>query len=139
MKQKFLKMKFNQHFLILKLALIAIFVMHAIPGMVNGDVSKFGTLYLDQVGFAPLGLYLAWLVKLSHVGLCISLVTGKYLRIMGWITISVLIVGIYMVHLPDGWYVVGGGRNGIEFNVLLIAVLLTLMYPEWQFFKTNQD
>ncbi|MBK8885646.1 MAG: hypothetical protein IPN46_03480 [Saprospiraceae bacterium] len=29
-----------------------------------------------------------------------------------------------MVHLPNGWFVVGGGYNGIEYNVLLIAVLI---------------
>jgi putative oxidoreductase len=126
-----------KQFTILKLTVIAIFVMHAIPGMFTGDINKFGTLYLDQMGFAPLGLYLAWLVKISHVGLCLSIITGKYIRLMGWITISILIIGIFMVHWPDGWYVVGGGRNGIEFNILLIASLFTLMYPDVIIFKNE--
>ena len=33
-------------------------------------------------------------------------------------------MGIVLVHAPSGWFVVGGGRNGMEYSVLLIAVLL---------------
>jgi putative oxidoreductase len=33
-------------------------------------------------------------------------------------------MGILLVHRHDGWFVVGGGRNGVEYSVLLIAVLL---------------
>jgi putative oxidoreductase len=116
-------------FSFLKIALVAVFIMHSIPSLMSGDVNNFGKLYLDQVGFAPLGLYLAWMIKLSHVVLCISLLTGKFLKPLGWITIGILLSGIFMLHIKDGWFVVGGGRNGIEFNVLLIAALLTLMYP----------
>jgi putative oxidoreductase len=31
-----------------------------------------------------------------------------------------------MIHAAEGWYVVGAGRNGVEFNVLLIGVLVYL-------------
>jgi putative oxidoreductase len=34
-----------------------------------------------------------------------------------------------MVHAKAGWFVVGRGSNGVEFNVLLIFVLLTLIFP----------
>ena len=33
-------------------------------------------------------------------------------------------VGIVMVHAPNGWFVVGAGRNGAEYSVLLIVALL---------------
>lgn len=33
-----------------------------------------------------------------------------------------------MVHFSEGWYVVGAGRNGIEFNFLLIFCLLEVMF-----------
>jgi putative oxidoreductase len=29
-----------------------------------------------------------------------------------------------MVHAPEGWFVVGLGRNGAEYSVLLIACLM---------------
>jgi putative oxidoreductase len=39
-------------------------------------------------------------------------------------------MGIIMVHYQEGWFVVGGGRNGVEFNILMIFVLLTLIFPD---------
>lgn len=123
-------MNFNLTFIFLRIALIAIFIMHSVPSIVSGDVNGFGTLYLDKIGFAPFGLYLAWSIKLSHVALCIALLTDKYLKLLGWITIFILLTGIFILHINDGWFVVGGGRNGIEFNILLIASLLTVIYGQ---------
>ena len=36
----------------------------------------------------------------------------------------VYLAGIVLVHAPAGWFVVGLGRNGMEYSVLLIACLL---------------
>jgi len=38
--------------------------------------------------------------------------------------------GIIMIHGAHGWYVVGGGSNGVEFNFLLIFSFLTFLFPE---------
>lgn len=113
----------------LRIALIVIFLVHSLAGVFNNGINNFGNLYLNQVGFAPLGLPLAWAIKLSHVALAISLFTDKYLKATTFITIFILIAGIFMIHIKEGWFVVGGGRNGVEFNVLLIMALLTIIYP----------
>lgn len=113
----------------LRLVVAFILIMHSIPSIVGGGVHDFGKLYLDAKGFAPLGIYIAWAIKLSHVAAAICLLINKNVRPAAWVTIFILVAGIVMVHAPEGWYVVGGGRNGVEFNVLLIAVLLYLAYP----------
>lgn len=113
----------------LRIALIIIFLVHSLAGMFNDGINNFGNLYLNQVGFAPVGLPLAWLIKLSHIALAYSLFTDKYLKVTSFITIFILIAGIFMIHLKEGWFVVGGGRNGVEFNFLLIMALLTIIYP----------
>ena len=33
-------------------------------------------------------------------------------------------MGLILMHLPAGWFVVGLGRNGMEYSVLLIIALL---------------
>ena len=118
----------NSTFL-LRLAVAIILLVHSVPGMFNNGVNNFGNMYLNQVGFAPFGLYLAWAVKLSHVGTAIALLLEKYVKPAAIVTIFILITGIVMIHFKEGWFVVGGGRNGYEYNFLLIVVLLTLMYP----------
>ncbi|MEJ7735629.1 MAG: hypothetical protein WKG00_41380 [Polyangiaceae bacterium] len=115
---------------VLRVVVAAILVMHSVPGMLDGGVRGFGTMYLDPAGFAPFGLAIAWAVKLSHLGCVVSLLTDRLVKVAGAVTIAILVIGIVMVHAPEGWFVVGGGRNGAEFNVLLIAVLLTIMFSE---------
>jgi putative oxidoreductase len=115
---------------ILRFAVAFILIMHSVPGMFNNGIHEFGIFYLNTVGFAPYGVLLAWLIKLSHVVAAVLLLLNKYVKIASIVTIFVLIMGIIMVHYPEGWFVVGGGRNGIEFNFLLIFVLLAIMFPE---------
>lgn len=113
----------------LRIALVIIFLVHSVPGMFNNGINDFGNMYLNQIGFAPVGLFVAWLVKLSHVALAVSLLTDKFLKPLAIITILILVAGIFMVHLKNGWFVVGGGSNGVEFNFLLIMCLLSVIYP----------
>ena len=112
---------------ILRLAVAIILFMHSIPGMFNNGINDFGNHYLNEVGFAPAGLPLAWAIKLSHVAAAICLLLNKYVKWAAIITILILVAGIVMVHFKEGWFVVGGGSNGVEFNFLLIAVLVTLL------------
>lgn len=125
--------------LLLRIAVVIILLMHSIPGMFDNGIHDFGKLYLDPQGFAPFGLVIAWAIKISHVITALLLLLNKYVKVAGWITIVILTVGIFMVHLPDGWYVVGGGRNGIEFNFLLIFVFLAIMYPNGIKFNPTKE
>lgn len=115
--------------LILRIAVALILLTHSIFAMFDGGVATFGKFYLDAIGFAPLGVPIAWAIKLSHVAAAISLLTDKYIKLFGAITIFILVMGIVMVHYPNGWFVVGRGRNGIEYNFLLICVFLAIMFP----------
>jgi putative oxidoreductase len=112
------------------MALAIVLLMHSVPGMFNNGINDFGNLYLNEVGFAPVGLFVAWAIKLSHVASAVALLLNKYIKITSIITIFILVMGIVMVHLPEGWFVVGGGRNGVEFNFILIAIFLSLVFPK---------
>ena len=119
---------FNSTFL-LRLATAIILLVHSVPGMFNNGINDFGNLYLNQIGFAPMGVAIAWAIKLSHVVCAFCLLFQKFIKQACLLTISILVAGIVLVHFKEGWFVVGGGRNGVEFNFLLIAVLLTIMFP----------
>ena len=124
---------------ILRIALAIILLFHSVPGMFDGGIQAFGNLYLNQIGFAPMGVLLAWTIKLSHVVCAGLLVLNKYIKPASLVTIAILIMGIVMVHFKEGWFVVGGGRNGVEFNFLLICVFLYLMFPKgWEWSSSEQ-
>lgn len=117
------------HTLILRIAVAVILLSHSIPGMLSNGVNDFGNLYLNTIGFAPFGLYIAWAIKLSHVVCALLLLINKYVKTAALITIPILIAGIVLVHYKEGWFVVGAGRNGMEYNFLLICALVTIMFP----------
>ncbi len=119
----------NNTFL-LRLAVSVILVIHGVGGMFNGGINGFGQgLNEWGIGLAPLGVPIAWAIKLSHLACVISLLSDKYVKLTSLITIFILVMGIILIHGREGWFVVGGGRNGMEFNFLLIFALLTIMFP----------
>ena len=122
--------------LLLRIAVAIILLTHSVFGMFNNGINDFGNLFLNQIGFAPFGVFIAWTIKLSHVVAAILLILNKYVKLAGFVTIFVLLMGIILVHFKEGWFVVGGGRNGVEYNFLLIVVLLAIMFPNG--FKKNK-
>ncbi|MDH6252568.1 putative oxidoreductase [Chryseobacterium sp. H1D6B] len=115
---------------LLRFSLALILLMHSVPSLLTGDVNGFGEYYLNSAGFAPLGIYLAWAVKLTHLFSAVFLALNKYLKIISCFNILIFIMGIILIHGSEGWYVVGGGRNGVEFNFLLIVCFLSLAFPD---------
>lgn len=122
-------MQIYNNSLLLRVPITVILLFHSIPGMFNNGIYEFGHYYLNEKGFAPYGVAFAWTIKISHVVCAFCILFEKFVKPACILTIAILVTGIFMVHLPDGWYVVGAGRNGIEFNVLMIFVLLAIMFP----------
>lgn len=120
---------FNSTFL-LRFAIAIILLAHSIPGMFNNGINDFGNFYLNEIGFAPLRVPIAWSIKLSHLASAICLLFEKYVKWASMVTILVLLAGIVLVHFKEGWFVVGGGRNGVEFNFILIFALLSILFPD---------
>ncbi|HET6227084.1 MAG TPA: DoxX family protein [Bacteroidia bacterium] len=114
---------------LLRFALSVVFAAHSVRTILDGSVNDFGKLYLNEAGFAPFGLLLAWIIKLTHLISVPLLLINKYLKPVCIANLFILVVGIFMVHLKEGWFVVGGGRNGVEFNFVLIFMLLTILFP----------
>jgi len=114
---------------LLRVAVAIILLMHSIPGMFNNGINDFGRFYLNEIGFAPIGIPIAWAIKLSHVAAAVCLLFNRFVKPASIITIFILISGIILVHFKEGWFVVGGVRNGAEFNFLLIFVLITFIFP----------
>ena len=125
------------HIAILRIIVAIILLTHSLPSIVTGDVNLFGKLYLNEVGFAPFGVALAWTIKLSHIVAALCLILNRWILLPCLVTIAVLITGIFMVHLKDGWFVVGGGRNGFEYNVLIIAVICSILLYKYHSKKKN--
>ncbi len=104
--------------------------IHGAARISNGTIGGFGE-FLTAQGL-PLGVYLAWAITLFELVGSVLLAVGFYSWIISLIFAFHLAVGIYMIHLKEGWFVVGAGRNGMEFSIVLIVTLLAIAYGTYK-------
>lgn len=100
---------------------ILIFIHGAFRATNEGYVPGFGT-WLETQGF-PGGLYWAWAVTIYELVAPVLIIARRFVTLACLGHIGILALGAWLVHRPEGWFVVGGGRNGMEYSVLLIVCL----------------
>lgn len=108
--------------LILRLTLAGLIAAHGWARWFAGAVPPFGA-FLENQGF-PAGL--AWAIAVTSIEIVGSLLlaAGRLVVPLTLVYSAIYALGIVLVHAKSGWFVVGLGRNGAEFSVLLIVCLL---------------
>ena len=114
---------------IVRIVVALVLSVHSITRIINGDVAGFGE-FLGSIGF-PLGVALAWFITLSTLASSVALIIGRLVVPACICHMVVLVMGIFLDHMHDGWFVVGGGRNGMEYSVVLIACLFAVLWSYW--------
>lgn len=113
---------------ILRIAVAALMFIHGAARVASGGVAPFGA-WLGDMGF-PAGPALAWTVTVLELVTTPLLAAGRFVvPISAWFAVQ-LALGIALVHAREGWFVVGLGRNGVEYSVLLITCFLVLILAE---------
>lgn len=112
----------DKSFAILRWLLCGLIAAHGWTRLLEGGVAPFG-LWLDNQGL-PAGLVLAFAVTLFEIIGTILLALRVMVLPLCLVFAAIYLVGIYLVHADAGWFVVGPGRNGAEYSVLLIVCLL---------------
>ncbi len=113
------------------LAALTMFIHGTYRISTDGFVAGFGGA-LDAYGI-PFGPAVAWMITLWECTGSLLLASGWKQR---WVALGFaaeLSAGIILVHRPHGWFVVGGGRNGMEYSVVLICILLAVAWAEPRF------
>lgn len=105
----------------LRVTLALLIAIHGWARWIAGGVPPFGT-FLDTLGLPGLAVAVA-ITALEILG-AIFFAIGRYVPVLALLFSGILVAGIALVHGKAGWFVVGLGRNGSEFSVLLIVALL---------------
>jgi putative oxidoreductase len=107
---------------VLRVYLAINMIVHGVARIYAGGVAPFGG-FLDGAGF-PFGLYLAWAITVFEIAGGVMLISGYLVPLLALVFALELLMGIFLVHAPHGWFVVGLGRNGMEYSVLLIVAFI---------------
>jgi len=123
-----MKSKETTALVIIRVMVSIIIATHGWHRLTSGGYQPFGE-WLSSQGF-PFGLAIAWAITLIEVLGSPLLALGKKLPELCLIYIAIYLTGIFMVHLPHGWFVVGSGSNGIEYSLLIITSLAAIGWPK---------
>lgn len=103
---------------------------HGWARMLADAIVPFGD-YLDAQGF-PFGHLIAWGITVFEiVGTILIMAGSRYIPYLCGVFVAIYGAGIVLVHASAGWFVVGLGRNGMEYSVLLIANLALIAHTHW--------
>jgi len=104
---------------LVRIAASSMMVIHGSYRLAVGGPPGFGEYLASQ--HVPFGAGVAWALTLAEIVGGLLLLSGRFVRpLCAWFILE-LLAGIALVHAREGWFVVGGGRNGVEYSVLLIA------------------
>ncbi len=113
----------------LRITAAILILIHGVYRLAAGLVVPFGT-WLDSIGF-PFGYGWAMAVTLYELVGPALMLARRWTSVAALGHAAILTLGMVLVHLPAGWFVVGGGRNGMEYSVLLIVSLLAIAWAYW--------
>jgi putative oxidoreductase len=106
----------------IRMALATLLFVHGVARVLADGVAPFG-VFLESRGF-PFGLGIAWFVTVFELVAAPVFAAGRWITPIALVFSAIYACGIWLVHAPAGWFVVGLGRNGAEYSVLIIACLL---------------
>jgi putative oxidoreductase len=107
---------------VLRVVVAILLFIHGAYRLTSGGVAGFGEFLSGA--HLPFGAAIAWVITIGEIVGTVALAAGIFVRPLALYYAAELSMGIALVHGREGWFVVGGGRNGAEYSVLLIAVLL---------------
>ncbi|MGQ0798608.1 MAG: DoxX family protein [Pseudomarimonas sp.] len=115
--------------LVLRCVLAGLIAAHGWARWLGGGVQPFGD-WLDSQGL-PFGFAIAASITAIEIVGTLAFAAGRLVAPLALMYSAIYAVGIAMVHAPAGWFVVGAGRNGAEYSVLLIVCLLCVGAQHW--------
>jgi putative oxidoreductase len=113
---------------LIRLAVASVFLVHALARIGLGIVDDFAGYWMATFGVSrSVGLVASWTVT------GVELIGGLAIALDRWVLPfaiwfgAQMVVGILTIHGKAGWFVVGAGRNGMEYSVLILAGLATVV------------
>ncbi len=99
--------------------LVALLIgIHGWYRLLHGGSPPFGD-WLASQGI-PLPHAIAWSITFGEILGSACLALGVCVRPIATLLMLVYATGIALLHAHEGWFVVGAGRNGSEYSILLI-------------------
>jgi putative oxidoreductase len=115
---------------IVRITVALILAVHGVHGLLNPTATTGFGEYLGSIGF-PFGVAVAFSIMILQIVCSIALIFRRFVVPACIGQIIILITGIALIHASSGWFVVGPGKNGVEYSITLIACLFAVLWAHW--------
>lgn len=115
-------------YFLLRGVLSVIFILHGLARIYYWSIQDFGS-FLNSQGLI-VGVLIAWIITIGEILGGVFLLLGYKVRYVVRFNFLIIASGIFLVHLKNGWFVVGHGQNGVEYSFLILTVLLFIYSQE---------
>lgn len=113
---------------VLRVVVGVIYLMHGYSKVKGGLLAGVNETAVMLEGLQmPQPLIGAWVVVLLEVIGGVGLILGLLTPLWNVLFIAEMLTGIFYVHWARGFFVIGPGQGGFEFNLILIAANLCLL------------
>ncbi len=113
---------------ILRVTVALLFMAHAAVRIANGTIPQFGA-FLSQKGI-PFGVPAVWAITAFELGGGSLLIANRLVQPVAAGFMTILIMGIVLIHAQLGWFVGEHGTGGSEYSVALLAALVVISSAE---------
>lgn len=113
---------------LIRLAAAGNMLIHGVYRLSAGGVVPFDG-WLKSLGFPP---FSAWMITIFEIVAALMIIMNKWVSPLCIVFIVQLGMGIFLIHAREGWFVVGGGRNGMEYSVLMIICFAATALANWK-------
>jgi putative oxidoreductase len=103
-------------------------LIHGIYRISAGGVTPFDE-WLSSLGFPP---FSAWIITVFEIIAALMIIMNRWVSPLSIVFIVQLGMGIFLIHRHEGWFVVGGGRNGMEYSLLMIICFAATALVNWK-------
>ncbi len=107
--------------ILVRVVVALMLMIHGVTRIRFGLVDELGVFLGDYGIIFP--QVVAWLITALEIAGGGLLAGGYFVVWLSGLFALELAVGIALVHYEHGWFVVGEGRNGMEYSIVLIASL----------------
>jgi putative oxidoreductase len=109
---------------LLRIVVAAMFMIHATTRIYTNTINQFGG-FLETKGF-PSGYIIVWIITIFEIAGGLALLLGYFKKWISLAFITMLSVGIVIIHMGEGWFNGEFGTGGCEYSVTLIAALIVI-------------
>ena len=125
MKRSYSFLSLPAALVLLRVTVAGIFLAHAGVRVATGTIARFGG-FLENKGFIY-GNAIVWTITAFELIGGALMAAGYFTRWIATGFILMLIAGIFIIHIHEGWFNGEFGTGGCEYSVTLIAALIVIV------------